>query len=124
MSQALPAMLLMLLPLPGCIQVCPNIITSAFIVTITSAATEADVCNATVTASTGAKTIALKLFEDSLMPGRCSYQDEPGLSPEGNYLISATAPGFQPTMLDTTIRTDGCGADIQQNLTVVMKSAP
>lgn len=125
MSQTPQALLLMLFPLLGCIPPpCPNIRIGALFVTVTSEATGADVCNATVTAAVGTKTITLKAFADSRTPGICSYQDEPGLSPAGTYTITATAPGFQMATVSTVINQGDCNTNIPQNLNVVVKPGP
>lgn len=118
------ALLLMLPLLPGCVHGCPLGYGPAFFVRVTSEATGADVCDATVTAIVGTQTIALQVF-DQIQPGTCNYQNaaEPYVS-AGAYRILVTAPRLQAVTVDTSIQLDDCGSDIPQHLTVVMKSAP
>lgn len=115
------ALLLTLPALPGCVNACTNGLVSALFITITSEATGSNVCNATVTATVGAETRSLTVIEQPA-PGTCNYQDQPG-GPVGTYKIVITAPGYQPAIVYANIEQDRCGADIVQNLTVVIKSA-
>ena len=113
----------MLPSLPGCGHVCPNDHTQALTITVTSETTAVDVCNATVTATLRSKTIALQ-DGAGLATGTCCCGDvaEP-LLPIGAYTTGVTAPGFQAATVYTSIQLDDCGADIHQDLTVMMKPA-
>jgi hypothetical protein len=93
---------------------CPNDVVPAVIVTVVDAASNAQVCDALVTATIGSHAYTLPIF-DQPQPGTCNYQTAGG--PPGRYTISVNAPHYQSAQVGpVTVSADDC--DLAQTQSV------
>ena len=114
------ALLLTLPALASCYP-CNNIAAMpAFSVAVTSEATGAKVCDATVTGVIGTQIVTLSA-QDQSDPQNGRYNDRVG-SPAGAYLLVVTAPGFKAASVPVSVEYDMCRGNSTQYLSVALKS--
>jgi hypothetical protein len=99
---------------------CP-ILTSTLTVVVVDAVNGADVCDATVTASSGATTLTLTMYGN---PATCAYSAGQPPPPPGTYTINVTAPNYlSVTQTGVVITQDSCGTEAP-TVTIPLPVAP
>ncbi len=95
-------------------RICPGLVTTAMVVTVTDAISGLNVCDASLVASDGMSTFGpegLPMPEAGVTDASCAYAININGAGTKAYTVSVTAPRYKPGLVpDVNVAFDDCGA--------------